>query len=363
MSDLRDFEGSSLKRLINLSATLEKFKFPGFRMRETRVVRKRNHMDSVLNNMTPLGIASGRVSTSKFKRHEYKASFEEQMKKGRSKKELVPEFNFDGQNRRLTYAKAEQSSQSDTYLPSHDNHRRPGVKYIKTGFCDEKENISISPGHNSVMAADGSATSSIISAERDLNMVVNDGPTLDPKDPSADGLSSRDPNHRDSPGTKSLSPTDPLVKTEANKVQKSATLSSFSAGKSTSRGDTSSDADDEQEPTSDLETSCASESDMEFDNDEGPSLNKDDGGLGEQLHETLKLSNPNGKRIRDADGELDEGDSMETRHYNTEEGQSQAEDARDEKGEDGATRSIGNKAIGERKMSQGKRIKVAPDLV
>lgn len=330
-------------------------------MRENRVARKRDHMDSVLNHMTPLGISSGR---SKSKRYEGK-SFEEQIKKGRSKKELLPKFNFDGQNRRVPYAKAEQSSQSDTSLPSHGNHRRPGVNSTKSGLCDEKENISISPDHSSVMAADGSATSSISSAERDGKIAVNDDSTLDRKDPSygsADGFRSRDPNQRASPATKKLFSAYQLIDMQVHKVPNSAILSSISAGKkSTSRGDTSSDADDEKDPTSDPET-CASESDMEFDDDDGPSQNKDDDGLGEQLHETLRLSNTNGKRIRDAGGELDEGESRETtRRYNTEESQSQPEDARDEMGEDGA-RSIGNKAAGERIVSQGKRIKVAADL-
>ena len=332
-------------------------------MRENRVVRKRNHMDSLMNDMTPLGISNGRVSTSKSKRYEGKASFEEQIKKGRSKKEPVPEFNFDGQNRRLLYAKAEQSSQSDTDLPPHDSHRRPGVKGIKNGLCDEKDNISIPPDHDSVIAADGSAASSISSAQLDRKMAINDDPTLKQKDPyhgSPNGFSSRDPSRRVLPATKSLFSTDPLVKLQANKVQKPAILSSFSAGKNTSRGGTGSDADDENEPTSDLET-CASESDMEFDDDEGPSRNKDDDGLGEQLHETLRLSNTNGKRIRDADGELDKGESWEMTRHNTEQGQSPPEDARDELGEDGR-RSVGDKAAGERSLSQGKRIKVAPDF-
>ena len=357
-----DLEGASLKRLINLSATLEKFKFPGFRMGGNRVVRKRNHMDSVLNDMTPLGISSGRISTSKSKRYEGKTSFEEKIKKGRPKKELVPEFNFDGQNRRLSYVNAEQSSQSDTNLPSHDNHRRRGVNGIKSGLCDEKENTSISPDHTSVIAADGSVVSSISSAGRDGKIVVNDDPTLDPKYSyyrSADGLSSPDPNQRTSPA--SLFSASPLDDMQVKKVQKTAILSSFSAGKSNPRGDTSSDADDEKEPASDPET-CASESDMEFDDDEGPSQNKDDNGLGERLHETLRLGNTNGKRTRDAGGEFDEGESREAKRYNTEEGQSQPEGgARDEMDEDGA-RSIGDKAVGERKLSQGKRIKVAPDF-
>ena len=326
-------------------------------MRENRVARKRNHMDSVLNDMTPLGISNGRLSTSKSKRHEGKTSFEEQIKKGRSKKELVPEFNFDGQNRRLTHAKAEQSSQSDT------NHPRPGAKGIKNGLCDEKENIRISPDLGSMIAADGSAAFSISLAERDRKIVVKDDPTLNPEDPyhgPADGLSCRDSNQRVSPASKNLLSSDPLVNMQVNKIPKSAILSSFSAGKSTARGDAGSDADDEEEPTSDLET-CASESDMEFEDDEGPSQNKDDDGLGEQLHETLRLSNTNGKRIRVADGELDEGEGRETRRYSTEQGQSQPEDTRDEVGEDG-TRSNGNKAAGERTVSQGKRIKVARDF-
>ena len=368
MSDFlpADFEGVSLMRLMNLSATLEKFKFPGFQMRENRVARKRDHMDSVMNHMTPLGISSGRVSTSKSKRYEGK-SFEEQIKKGRSKKELLPKFNFDGQNRRLPHAKAEQSSQSDTNLPSHGNHRRSGVNSTKSGPCDEKENGIISPDHSSVIAADGSTTSSIGSVEHGGKIVVNDDPTLDAKDPSsgsADGLSSRDPNQRTLPATEKILSAQQLVEIQLNLGQKSAVLSSYSAGKNTSRGDTSSDADDEKDPTSDLDT-CASESDMEFDDeDEGPSQNKDDDGLGEQLHETLKLSNTNGKRIRDAGGELDEGESREaTRRCNPEEGQSQPEEyALDKMGEDGA-RSLGNQAVvGERTGSQGKRIKMVADL-
>ena len=317
-------------------------------MREIRVVRKRDHINSVLNDMTPLGISSGRVSTFKSKRYEDKASFEEQIKKGRSKKELVPEFNFDDQNRRLTYSKAEESSQSDNNLPFDGNHRRLGVKGIKNELCDEKENIIISPAHDCVIAVDGSATSSISSAERDRRIVVNDDPPLNPKDPFSV-----------SPAMNNLFSSDPFVNTQLNKVQKPATLSSFSAAKSTSRDDNSSDADDEKEPASDLET-CASESDMEFDDDEGPSQDKDDDGLGEQLHEALRLSNTNGKRIRDADGELDEGESRELSRYSIKQGQSQPEDARDEVGGDG-TMSIGDKAAGERAASQGKRIKVAPD--
>ncbi|KAL8795462.1 MAG: hypothetical protein Q9195_002051 [Heterodermia aff. obscurata] len=343
-------------------ATLEKFHFPGFPMRENRVIRKRDHMDTVMNDMAPLGISSGRVSTSKSKRYEGKASFEEQIKKGRSKKELVPEFNFDDQNRRLNYAKAEQSSQSDTNLPSHNNHRRPGVKSIKNEFGDEKENISISPNRDSEIAADGSATFSTSSAERDRK-IVNDGQTLDPNDPyhgSAHGLSFGDPNQRAPLATMNPFSSDPLANMQVNKIPKPAALSSFSGGKSASRGDPSSDADDEKDPSSDLETSCASESDMEFDLDDGPSLNKDDGGLGVQLHETLRFSNKNGKRIRDA---LDEGENEETRRGNTEEGQSQLEDARDEMGEGGAG-STGDKAAGagERRVSLGKRVKVASDL-
>ena len=333
-SFVADFEGTSLKRLTNIPATLEKFKFPGFRMGGNRVVRKRNHMDSVLNDMTPLGISSGRISTSKSKRYEGKVSFEEKIKKGRSKKELVPEFNFDGQNRRLSYANAEQSSQSDNNLPSHDNHRRWGVNGIKNALCNEKENTSISPDHTSVIAAYGSVASSISSASHDGKIVVNDDPTLDPKYlyyRSADGFSSPDPNQRASPATNSLFSACPPDDMQVKKVQKTAILSSFSAGKSTPRGDTSSDADDEKEPASDLET-CASESDMEFDDDEGPSQNRDDDGLGERLHETLRLGNTNGKRTRDVGGELDEGESREAKRSNTEEGQSQPEGARDEIG-------------------------------
>lgn len=92
----------------------------------------------------------------------------------------------------------------------------------------------------------------------------------------------------------------------------------------TLRDDISSDADDEQDPASEFETLAGgdkNESDDD-DDDDGQNMDKDDEGLHQDLKEHLKL----GKRTRGTTDGLLEDEEMVTKHYNTEEDQSLAED-------------------------------------
>ena len=89
----------------------------------------------------------------------------------------------------------------------------------------------------------------------------------------------------------------------------------------TLRDEISSDADDEQEPASDRETLTGGD-ENKSDEDDGQNLDKDDEGLHKDLKEHLKL----GKRTRGTDGSSLEDEETGTKHYNTEEEQSPAEE-------------------------------------
>ena len=86
----------------------------------------------------------------------------------------------------------------------------------------------------------------------------------------------------------------------------------------TLRNEISSDADDEQDPASDLETLDGGDDN----DDDGQNMDKDDEGLHKDMKEHLKL----GKRARGSDGSSPEDEETATKHYNTEEEHSLAED-------------------------------------
>lgn len=318
-------------------------------MRENKVFRKRNYVDSSINNMTPLGIANGHISSSQSKRYEGEASFEERIQKGIFKKEQTPKYNFDDQNRRLTPVKAEESSQSDNNRPLNGNHhRRLGSRVIKVEPGDDKNIIHALPDYRSTIAADKSGTPLISAAEDDGKLLleksdktlslssrsqsngfaIHKSAMFDPNDScygSADTVSPRSHNERASPDTNGSFSPDVSSKAKAGKPLKSHTLSPFVSSQTVRHEASSSDADDEQEPTSDNE-SCASESDMEFDDDDGTNLDKDDGGLHEQVREQMKL----GKRTRERDEESYEGEVEETIQYDIEKDQPRKEDVENE---------------------------------
>lgn len=333
------------------SETLEKFHFPGFRNRQNKVVRSRNYVDFSLNHITPLSISSARPSTSKSKKHESEASFEDQVRKGSFKKGLTPSYNFDEQNRRLVCDKAEESSHSDSNAPLHNSHRRVGSRSIKVQSPDENDKINDLPDYKFSTAAAEPSTPLISSAECGRNVLAKNDhkglfrsskhqmhcalpstgrnmlkpSTLDSNDScygSADTASPRSRNGRNSPDTNtSISPGPNIdVKASAPASTVAPVLSSFSAPKSRLREESSSDADDEQGLASDNEM-CGSESDMEFDDDDGQAQDKDDQGLHTQIKLQLKL----GKRQREVDEESDGGEVKETKKYNTEEEMSAAE--------------------------------------
>ena len=93
---------------------------------------------------------------------------------------------------------------------------------------------------------------------------------------------------------------------------------SLTVTNNTLRNEISSDADDEHDPASDLETLAGGDDD----DDDGQNMDKDDEGLHKDMNEHLNL----GKRTRGSDGSSPQDEETGTKHYNTEEEHSPAED-------------------------------------
>ena len=367
-----------------ISETLEKFQFPVFKKPRNKSIR-RSHFDARMNYITPLGISRGHALTSKSKRVEGKA-FEDQVREGGFRIDLAPEYNYDDHNNRLVSVKVKESSQSDINGRSDDSVRPSQLSGIKVESSDEADganiwtNIASKAADNERRRPLRSSTQrsgkillklrrkgvKTLSARQTLQVSANTDSTitksaiLDSNESyctSVDSISPCDHHKASLETNKTLSP-DLDAYDKENKAFPSRNVRRLVVADNTLRDHMSSDADDEQEPASDLE-SHASVNDDGMDEEDGPSLNKDDKGLHKELKELLKLKKSKGKRTRAAEGEVEEGEDG-GRHYNTEEDQALSDDAGQKMDGDlnDATVSL-SKAVNILEKPKTKRVKVA----
>ena len=275
-----------------------------------------------MNNLTPLSISSGYALTSTSKRHEEKA-FEDQLREGGFKTDQPPQYNYDDLHNRLTSADFEESSQTDNSQSSDDEVRPSQMSGIRIQSSNEADKASAWAGTVPDEEGSGLHGCSQSSAQqtgrprRRRYKGIDTPPAEQDTGSNAmrplmlgsnDSVSNANPYSASvNKGFGSFNPNAPNNASNPFSLGRARPLT---VANRALRDDSSSDADDEQEAASDLE-SHGSGDDIGPEEYDAPSLDLDDKGLHEDLTLRLQL-----KRTRDADGESDDGQGKLARAKN-----------------------------------------------